>query len=126
LPSCALSHTPLAGLNTGACITGDADCDGNASRTGGPLLGAGGADNHVLDKGEYAAIVLNFGLDNTAVFDPPEDNPSLAVLGGWLSQSVMVCRSVAGLQRLRRRLPTLSGLATGAGLSPMLCACVHG
>ncbi len=81
-----LNWALLPGVNTGPCITGDADCEGNASRTG-PSLAAfsGASDNHVLDRGEYAVVILNFGVDYTAPFSPPEANPSLAAVGGWVA-----------------------------------------
>ncbi len=74
---------PPPGVNTGPCITGDADCDGDASAAGAALVDADSTatDNYALDKGEFAVIVVDFGRDNRAVFTPAEANPSLAVIG---------------------------------------------
>jgi hypothetical protein len=49
-----------AGVNTGDCITGDADCDGDASRTGAALNAAGGVDEVRLDLGEFAVVTVDF------------------------------------------------------------------
>jgi hypothetical protein len=58
----------VAGVNTGVCITGDVDCDGNPSGVG-PVLSAAdpsAIDNARLDVGEFAVVILDFGRNNTA------------------------------------------------------------
>ena len=72
-----------AGVNTGSCITGDADCDGNASSAGPTLIAADGTalDNPAMDRGEFAVLMLDFGKDNRRVYVPSESNPALAVVG---------------------------------------------
>jgi len=73
----AVLDTAYFGINTGPCITGDADCDGDAGSTSAVLLASDGTatDNPVLDKGEFLVITLDFGVDNRAVFSPAESNP---------------------------------------------------
>ena len=61
----AFSPCPLSGINTGGCITGDADCDGDPGLAGPELLAVDNTatDNARLDKGEFAVIVVNFSPD---------------------------------------------------------------
>ena len=54
------------GINTGTCITADADCDGNPGAPSAALIADGGEDLPVLDKGEFAVLTLNFAVNNTA------------------------------------------------------------
>lgn len=68
------------GFNTGPCITSDADCDGDAGYTGAALASTRGVDNPLLDKGEFAVVVLDFGLCRTRVWADDAD-PSVAVIG---------------------------------------------
>ena len=50
-------------MNTGACIFGDADCDGNPSTTGDELSPLGKTDNPLLDQGESFFMQLDFAFD---------------------------------------------------------------
>jgi hypothetical protein len=71
-PPLTLATTPPPpGINTGICITGDADCDGDPGAAGQELLDIDttATDNARLDKGEFAVIVLNFAED-VASTDP--------------------------------------------------------
>jgi hypothetical protein len=72
-----------AGVNTGPCITGDADCNGDASSAGPTLVATDSTatDNPALDQGEFAVLVLDFGKDNRRTYTPSEPNPGLAVVG---------------------------------------------
>ena len=65
------------GFNTGACITGDADCDGNPSSSGPGLHNAGGVDDAALGGTESAVIIVNFA----AVLDQPWNASTRAVIG---------------------------------------------
>jgi hypothetical protein len=67
----------LAGFNTGGCITGDADCNGNAGTTGPILQNANGLDNPSFDGTETAVIIVNFAPN----FDAPFDTSKRAVIG---------------------------------------------
>jgi hypothetical protein len=53
----------FSGVNTGPCITGDADCDGDPGRASAALIAADNTavDQPLLDKGEFAVIVVDFG-----------------------------------------------------------------
>lgn len=79
----ASTDTAYFGVNTGPCITGDADCDGDPGRASAALIAADNTavDQPLLDKGEFAVILVDFGKNNTAVYTPSTSNPSLAVLG---------------------------------------------
>ena len=50
-------------MNTGPCITGDADCDGDPGRASAALIAADNTavDQPLLDKGEFAVILVDFG-----------------------------------------------------------------
>jgi hypothetical protein len=78
-----VNHARATGINTGPCITGDADCDGNPGAAGALLQSEdiSAVDRPVLDEGEFALIVIDFGASNTQVYVPVESNPNLAVVG---------------------------------------------
>ncbi len=63
------------GINTGPCITGDADCDGNPGAAGALLtsVSAAARDEVVLDLSEYLMIVVDFGVDNIQATIPAND-----------------------------------------------------
>jgi hypothetical protein len=54
-----------AGVNTGPCITGDVDCDGDPGGTD-PTIAYEGADAPDLSTSEFAVIVFDFGFNNSA------------------------------------------------------------
>jgi hypothetical protein len=54
-----------AGINTGPCITGDADCDGDPGRTDTSIVYSG-ADAADLGATEFAVVVFDFGFNNSA------------------------------------------------------------
>lgn len=56
----AVTDTGYFGVNTGPCITGDADCDGDASHTSATLAAEGGVDEHRFDLGEFGVVVVDF------------------------------------------------------------------
>ena len=60
------------GINTGPCITGDADCDGDAGAASVALQTQSGLDNPRLDVGEFALFIVDFGPSNTAPFNRSE------------------------------------------------------
>lgn len=73
-----VTDTGYLGINTGPCITGDADCDGDAGRSS-PLLNAQqGVDVAKLDLSEFAVFVIDFGSDNTIL---PLNTSEVAVIG---------------------------------------------
>ena len=69
---------PCTGINTGPCITGDPDCDGDPNHTSALLASQRGVDDPLFDSGEAVLFVIDFGPDHT--IDPL--NKSEAVLIG--------------------------------------------
>ena len=51
-------------MNTGGCITGDVDCDGDPGNNG-PIT-FGGADRADLEGTEFVVVVFDFGFNNSA------------------------------------------------------------
>ena len=80
----------LAGINTGTCITGDADCDGDPGNTGDALTYDGGDDDPVLDRGEYVVLLLNFAANNTLSLNSSMLQKNVIVVGVPASLSVGV------------------------------------
>lgn len=72
-----LSDTAFFGINTGFCITGDADCNGNPGAAGSALAALGGVDDPRLDLGEFVVLLVSFGPDGAA-----EPLPSQAIVIG--------------------------------------------
>ncbi len=58
------------GVNTGTCILGDADCDGNPGGVAAELqtLDASAVDAPLLRDGEYSVLFVNFAADNARTF----------------------------------------------------------
>ena len=47
---------------------GDPDCDGNPGSPSAALIANNGEDLPVLDKGEFAVVLLNFANENNTIF----------------------------------------------------------
>ena len=92
MPDCP---DPAAGINTGPCITGDADCDGDAGAS--TSLGIKGTDNARLDKGEFLIFVLYYGDIGDFTNRDPEHNvvfgkPAGQTLGSESLDTIRVAR----------------------------------
>ncbi len=86
----------MSGINTGDCITGDADCDGNpgGSTTLPPLVGTDNAD---MDKGEYALIELLFASS----IDFGSVTPSTAAVIGNPASTVFGSEAISNIRAAR-------------------------
>ena len=62
-----LTFAGASGVNTGDCITGDPDCDGDASATSALLASQEGIDEPNLELGEYAVFGVSFSPNHAIV-----------------------------------------------------------
>jgi hypothetical protein len=112
----------FAGVNTGACISGDADCDGDPGSAGSRLTGVSSSarDEVVMDLSEYMIIVVDFGVDNTQATIPANDfwlNPNHVRLA-WRPH-------LLPSPRPRTHLPTSPTLGDWRWVCVCLCHCVR-